>query len=80
MKKSGKWHKSSFSVIDFLFWDKLLELQDYPGMQVHRSWWVAFAAIDRVKKQGRKTILVMNNGIEVPVSRKYQASVREKGF
>jgi hypothetical protein len=60
--------------------DALLELKDYQGMQVHRSWWVAFAAIDRVKKQGRKIILVMNNGIEVPVSRKYQASVRGKGF
>lgn len=60
--------------------DALIELQDYKGFQVHRSYWVAFNSIENVIKQSRKTILVMSNGLEIPVSRKYLATIKEAGL
>lgn len=51
--------------------DALVELKEYPGFQVHRSWWIATDAITEVKKQNRKVTLIMNNDMEVPVSQKY---------
>jgi hypothetical protein len=60
--------------------DALVELKDYKGLQVHRSWWVAIDAVTDVKKQARKTILVMKNNIEVPVSQKYLTIIKEAGL
>ena len=60
--------------------DALVELADYDGLQVHRSWWVARDAVERVKKQSRSTFLVLNNGLEVPVSRTYLAKIKEAGL
>ena len=60
--------------------DALIELKDYKGMQVHRSYWVAIDAIKSVKKQSRKTLLVMNNGLDIPVSRKYLPILKEAGL
>ncbi len=60
--------------------DALVELQDYPGLQVHRSWWVAVDAVVAVKKLNRKAILTMNNGMEVPVSQKYLPKLKEVGL
>lgn len=58
--------------------DALIELNDFEGMQVHRSYWVAFDGIMSVKKEARKIILIMKNGMEIPVSRKHQEFVRDK--
>lgn len=60
--------------------DALVELDNYHGMQVHRSYWVALDAVAKVKKESRKTILTMINGKEIPVSRKYLAAVSEIGL
>lgn len=60
--------------------DALIELQDYNGLQVHRSYWVAVDAIDNVIKNSRKTLLVMNNGLQIPVSRKYLPTIKEAGL
>lgn len=60
--------------------DALVELSDYDGLQVHRSWWVARDAVERVKKNGRNVILVLENGKEVPVSRTYVGKVKEVGL
>jgi DNA-binding LytR/AlgR family response regulator len=49
----------------------------YPGLQAHRSWWVAKSAITSMKKEGRKTFLLMGNDLEVPISRTYAASVKD---
>jgi len=57
--------------------DALIELNDYPGMQVHRSYWVALDAVVTVKKEARKTILTMTNNIKIPVSRKYLAAIKQ---
>lgn len=47
------------------------------GMQVHRSWWVAFAAIEALERDGRATRLRLSNGDTVPVSRAHLPAVRE---
>ena len=50
------------------------------GMQVHRSWWVARAAVQSPVMRGRSLILVLVNGLEVPVARPFVARLREAGW
>jgi hypothetical protein len=57
--------------------DAMIELKEYPGMQVHRSYWVATKHVSHSVKNLRKNILVMSNNMEIPVSRKYLALVKE---
>ncbi len=58
------------------FSDALRELEHFDGLQVHRSWYVARAAIKETRKDGQKMTLTLSNGIEVPVSRPFQKAVR----
>jgi LytTr DNA-binding domain len=50
------------------------------GMQVHRSWWVARAAVTGHKSDGRAIRLVLSNGLEVPVSRERIQSLRQRNL
>jgi DNA-binding LytR/AlgR family response regulator len=59
------------------FRDALHELSDYPGMQVHRSWWVAQDAVVKISRQARKMELLMVDGTRVPVSAAYRKAVEE---
>jgi DNA-binding LytR/AlgR family response regulator len=60
--------------------DAVPELQGIEGAQVHRSWWVARAAItDAVRGDGRAT-LTLKDGAEVPVSRPYARLLRQSGW
>ena len=58
------------------FKDALSKLEHYDGFQTHRSWWVAKEAVVDTKKEGRKLILILQNGTEVPVSQTYLANVK----
>lgn len=60
--------------------DALKELAPESGLQVHRSWWVARGAVMSVRRDGARTMLVLGNEQEVPVSRTYLAAVREAGW
>lgn len=60
--------------------DALRELEGEPGLQVHRSWWVAHRSVCAVKRDAGKTVLELSNGLQVPVSRTYQAAVRAAPF
>ena len=40
--------------------DALVELKDYKGFQVHRSWWVALDAVEDVNKQTRKALSLIH--------------------
>lgn len=60
--------------------DALLELQDYHGLQVHRSWWVAIDEVVDAKKFSRKATLTMSNDMQVPVSQKYLPALKEVGI
>ena len=51
-----------------------------PGVQVHRSWWVARTAIARAEWEGRNLRLRLANDLVVPVARSAVARVREAGL
>lgn len=61
--------------------DAVGELDGAAGMQVHRSYWVAGAAVAGAERtaDGRAT-LILRNGLRVPVSRSRLAAVRDAGW
>ena len=61
--------------------DAEMELAGADGLRVHRSWWVARAAVAQVERlAGNKMVLVLRSGLRVPVSRTYLGSVRAAGW
>ncbi len=55
--------------------DAVAQLSQGLGMSVHRSYWVAFDAIEKLKRRGRQGELCLDNGERVPVSRNRLAEV-----
>ncbi|WP_292023548.1 LytTR family DNA-binding domain-containing protein [Maritimibacter sp. UBA3975] len=49
--------------------DAIAELNGFPGLQIHRSHWVALDAVERLEREGRKARVVLKNGDTIPVSR-----------
>nr|WP_304655951.1 LytTR family DNA-binding domain-containing protein [Neorhizobium galegae] len=60
------------------FADALKELGPTPGLQVHRSHWVADAHVETLKRDGSRLVLIMKDGAEIPVSRTYADAVRAR--
>lgn len=60
--------------------DAVRELAGLEGMQTHRSWWVARAAIADVARANGRMTLTLTNGIDAPVSRTYAKALREAGW
>ena len=60
--------------------DAVAELDAIEGMQVHRSWWVARAAIAEARRGDGRATLTLKDGSEVPVSRTYAKALRERGW
>jgi hypothetical protein len=60
--------------------DAIAELGDVEGLQVHRSWWVARAAVVAPVANGRNLSLRLINGQEVPVSRASVAKLKLAGW
>jgi hypothetical protein len=60
--------------------DAIAELEDVEGLQVHRSWWVAKAAVAGPVTHGRNLALRLSNGLEVPVSRGAAPKLRDAGW
>jgi hypothetical protein len=52
----------------YRFSDAIAEMDPAAGSQVHRSWWVRTDAIRRVRRDGRKYLLELANGLVVPIS------------
>lgn len=50
------------------------------GMRVHRSWWVARAAVTGVAADGRNLRLTLPGGLTAPVSRASVAGLRAAGW
>ena len=48
------------------------------GSVVHRAHWVAHAHVARARRTARGYMLVLSNGVEVPVSRRRQAEIRAR--
>lgn len=62
------------------FADAVAEMEGVEGLQVHRSHWVARAAIRAIARRRGKVLLVMCDGSEVPVSRTYLPQVEALGL
>jgi hypothetical protein len=57
--------------------DAVSEMDATEGVQVHRSWWVARAAVEKADRDGRRITLGLRNGLQVPVSRERMQSLPE---
>ncbi|MBW6422956.1 LytTR family transcriptional regulator [Rhizobium sp. XQZ8] len=60
------------------FADALKELGATPGLQVHRSHWVAAAHVETLKRDNGKLFVVLKDGTEIPVSRPNLKAVRNR--
>lgn len=60
--------------------DVIGALDEGRGLQVHRSWWVARDAVRDWRKDGRSIVLVLSNGLRVPVARNRVATLRAEGW
>jgi DNA-binding LytR/AlgR family response regulator len=60
--------------------DALAELDPSRGRQVHRSWWVAEGAVASAERDARRPMLVLRNGLRVPVSKTFRDQVKQAGW
>lgn len=60
--------------------DAIAETEGVEGAQVHRSHWVAWAAVSHVEREGPKLVLVLHDGARVPVSRNHRNKVEARGM
>lgn len=61
------------------FSDAIEEVGPVEGFRVHRSHWVARAAVAEARRAGGRVMLLLINGTEVPVSRAYEEVVASLG-
>ena len=67
-------------LIYYRFGDAVRELQDWNGLQVHRSFWISRAAVMHVENRERRLRLIMRNSLQVPVGTSFLALVRQAGL
>ncbi|MEE9389237.1 MAG: LytTR family DNA-binding domain-containing protein [Paracoccaceae bacterium] len=60
--------------------DAISEVQNIPGLQVHRSHWVASSRIKSATRLGDKGVLTLSDGREIPVSRTYIKHLKQAGW
>jgi uncharacterized membrane protein len=60
--------------------DAIRETSPVTGLQVHRSHWVAQAAVSAAEKRGDGALLTLINGQTVPVSRAFMPAIRQAGL
>jgi hypothetical protein len=60
--------------------DAIREVGDTPGMQVHRSHWVATSHVRAARREGDRAVLTLSDGREIPVSRTYVKAVKAAGL
>lgn len=61
------------------FADALNEVSPTPGWRIHRSHWVAEAAMADIRRVDGKTFAVLQDGSELPISRTYLPKMRDAG-
>jgi len=62
------------------FADALREVGDTPGVQIHRSHWVALDAVTGNRRKEGKLFLKLGDDVWLPVSRSYAGAVRKAGL
>jgi DNA-binding LytR/AlgR family response regulator len=60
------------------FADALREAAGTPGLQVHRSHWIADAHVESVRRDSGKLVILTRDGSHIPVSRSYADDVRRR--
>ncbi|WP_167766835.1 LytTR family DNA-binding domain-containing protein [Jannaschia formosa] len=60
--------------------DATREAAPTEGLKVHRSHWVAHAAIASARRDGDRAIVTLRSGAEIPVSRANVAALRQAGY
>ena len=60
--------------------DAIERLDNADGLRVHRSWWVARAAVATVRRDGRAAIITLTGGHEAPVARDMMPTLRAAGW
>ena len=60
--------------------DAVAELSGVEGKRVHRSWWVARAAVIGAVSEKGRTILRLTGGLDVPVSRSSRPDLSREGW
>lgn len=60
--------------------DAMAETGETTGMQVHRSHWVALNQVKTATRTGDRAILMMAQGPDIPVSRRYIPALKEAGL
>ena len=60
------------------FAEALSELEDYPGLRIHRSHWVADAAVERLVRSGGRTLALLPDGRRLPISETYRQAAVER--
>lgn len=60
--------------------DAIREAAPTPGLQVHRSHWVATAQVTAARRDGARAILTLADGRDIPVSRSNIAAIKEAGL
>lgn len=60
--------------------DAITEAAPVPGLQVHRSHWVAMSAIAGVRRNGDGAMISLHGQGEIPVSRRYIPDLRRAGL
>lgn len=56
--------------------DAIKELTSQSGVQIHRSFWVAFKYVDDIKSEGRQGRIILKSGKSLPISRQRLKEVR----
>ena len=60
--------------------DAVREVGEEPGLQIHRSHWVALAHIQNVTRRGDRGEMTLSDDTTRPISRSYMAAVRDAGL
>lgn len=60
--------------------DAVAEADGIEGLRVHRSWWVARAAVRDARAEGRRATLTLSNGVSAPVTREVVPEIRRLGW
>lgn len=60
--------------------DAIRETAPVEGLQIHRSHWVARAAVTGAQRSGDRVLLRMNDGAELPVSRARMSALKQAGL
>ena len=62
------------------FADAMAEVDPQAGLQGHRSYWVAWEAIEAVEREGVKLYLKLRHGARVPVSKNHRYKLEARGL